>query len=170
MLLSPPPASFPNSLKWHRRLLVSDASGFALHCSVPFHFTPNIPSEGNRTTFALAGFITHILATIFLFIGEFSRDGHGWMDRGIDYGASRSAHVAAQYLMCLHYILSTLSSEGNTGELAPETPVEVGFSLVLMLLNLTLFSYILGEVSALVMKADDYVRPPAPLGDVPPKI
>ena len=83
---------------------------------------------------------------------------NSWLDRGVDYAASRTAHVPDQYLLCLFFVLATLSSEGNVGELVPATAVEVLFTLLLMLINMTLFAYILGEISSLVMKMDDEVR------------
>eukprot|EP00873_Tetraselmis_striata_P000688 jgi/Tetstr1/420952/TSEL_012012.t1 len=103
----------------------------------------------------LLAVVTHLLASVFLYMGENMRGG--WLDRGYDYGASRAAPVPDQYLLCIFYVLATLSSEGNVGELVPENMLEMVFCMVLMLINMTLFVYILGEISSLVMKMDDEV-------------
>lgn len=63
-----------------------------------------------------------------------------------------------QYLLALYYVLATLSSEGNVGELIPSTEEEVFFCFMLMIINMTLFAYILGEVSSLVLKMDNEVQ------------
>ena len=115
-----------------------------------------LPCAADAVRFVTA-VVTHLLGCIFLYMGENMKGG--WLDRGFDYAASRDAPVPDQYLLCTFYVLATLSSEGNVGELVPETMLEMVFCLLLMIISTTLFIYVLGEISSLVMKMDDEVCP-----------
>lgn len=63
--------------------------------------------------------------------------------------------VLKQYLVSYFWVTATISTNGRIGDMNPITPAELGFSCVMMVLSLTLYSYALGEVSAAVMKQDE---------------
>ena len=99
--------------------------------------------------------VSHVLACIFYFIGVNINDS--WMVRDTEYGSGLNEAVWDQYLLSFFFVLATLSTNGVVGDLVPATFVEVVFAGALMIINMTLFAYILGQISSLVMKADDEV-------------
>jgi len=52
-------------------------------------------------------------------------------------------------------VTATISTNGRIGEVLPVTYAEMLFTIVIMVLNLTIYSYVLGEVAAAVMKQDE---------------
>ena len=75
-----------------------------------------------------------------------------------DYGVSETSDVWDHYLVAFYYVMATMTTNGVVGELTPATYSEVVFCSILMVVNMTLFAYILGEISTLIMKNDDKVR------------
>ena len=69
-----------------------------------------------------------------------------------DSASSEIISVLKQYLVSYFWVTATISTNGRIGEMNPITPAELMFTSVVMVLNLTLYSYALGEVSAAVMK------------------
>ncbi|GMH40854.1 hypothetical protein BSKO_08758 [Bryopsis sp. KO-2023] len=73
-------------------------------------------------------------------------------------GAERiweEANVAKQYLLGFYWITATLSTSGLVAETLPKNTVELCFVCCLMFVSLTLYAYILGSISDLVMKQDE---------------
>lgn len=99
--------------------------------------------------------VLHLTACVFLYIGTFGQPA--WMDRGVEYGATREDGVWDNYLLSFYFVSSSLRTVGNVDELTPSTFQEVVYSLVLMLVTMVFFSYVLGEISAMIMQSDDAV-------------
>lgn len=76
-------------------------------------------------------------------------------------------NVWDKYLLALYYVMSTFTTNGLVEELNPSTYVEAGFATLLMLLNMTMFAYIIGEISSLIMEGDNEVRNPLPCSCCP---
>jgi CRP-like cAMP-binding protein len=99
--------------------------------------------------------VSHLCASIFLYVGTFGSPR--WMDRGVDYGALPDEKVWDHYLVSFYFVVSTFRTQGTVGELTPSTFQEMAFSCLLMILTITFFAYVLGEISSLIMNADDEV-------------
>ena len=57
--------------------------------------------------------------------------------------------------MSYFWVTATISTNGRIGDMNPITDAELAFACLVMVLNLTVYSYALGEVSAAVMKQDE---------------
>jgi hypothetical protein len=60
-----------------------------------------------------------------------------------------------QYLLSMYWVATTLSTSGLVGDMTPSTWSEVAFTCFAMLVSLTLYAYVLGELSNAVMKKDE---------------
>jgi hypothetical protein len=60
-----------------------------------------------------------------------------------------------QYSLSLYWVTTTLSSSGLIAGMTPSSWSEIGFTCFAMLVSLTLYSYVLGELSNVVMKGDE---------------
>eukprot|EP00961_Rhodomonas_salina_P218903 2958803-Rhodomonas_salina.3 len=69
-------------------------------------------------------------------------------ERDAFYGWRAGSTVWDQYLLSLYWVSATLTVNGLVGEVIPQNLYEVGFTIVLMLLNMTVYRWIIGEVSA----------------------
>jgi len=63
--------------------------------------------------------------------------------------------VWKQYLLSFYWVTSTVTSTGIIGDMYPKNYNEVLFTMAALLVNLTLFSYVIGQVSANVLKGDE---------------
>jgi len=106
--------------------------------------------------------ISHLLACIWWYIGAHSTnvatDGHRWIDfyRGFGYeDIYHSDSVIGQYLLSFYWITASLTTNGLVGNMTPKNLTEIVFTCIVMLVSLTLFAYVLGEISNLVMKQDE---------------
>lgn len=100
--------------------------------------------------------VSHLCASVFLYLGTSGTPR--WIERGVDYGALPEENIWDHYLLSFYFVISTFRTQGVVGELTPSTFQEMAFSFLLMLLTMTFFAYVLGEISSLIMKADDEVR------------
>jgi ankyrin repeat protein/CRP-like cAMP-binding protein len=73
------------------------------------------------------------------------------------YGLKKSATVWDQYLISLYWATVTLTSYGIVGDLLPQNNVEIIYAMCLMVLNITVFAFIIGEVSTVFMIQDEEV-------------
>lgn len=99
-------------------------------------------------------FFTHWIACFWFFIGEI----------GIDWGSSwllnsplADASTGKRYITTFYWALSVLTI-GESGDLdlgiQPETPLEAAFTLLMVFLGVSMFAYIIGNVSSLVLSLD----------------
>ncbi|KAL3159544.1 hypothetical protein ABBQ38_009960 [Trebouxia sp. C0009 RCD-2024] len=63
-------------------------------------------------------------------------------------------NIWEQYLLCYYWTVATLTTNGQIGDMGPKCMLEMLFTCVSMVLSLTIFAYILGEISNLVMDQD----------------
>jgi hypothetical protein len=73
------------------------------------------------------------------------------------FGMKAGATVWKQYLASFYWVAATITSSGLVGDVIPSNPVEMMFCTCLMILNLTLMRFVTGEVSTVVMKADECI-------------
>jgi len=69
--------------------------------------------------------------------------------------AREDASFASQYLMCLFFSMSMITSLGLAQ--IPANTFELVFYICVMVLNMTVYAWTVGQISALVMKQDDEI-------------
>eukprot|EP00961_Rhodomonas_salina_P299801 3939215-Rhodomonas_salina.4 len=99
--------------------------------------------------------------------GDLAGDGYEWIswndndpgaahmtfDHEEVFGLGDSDSVWEQYLVSLYWVTATLTVNGLVGPVTPQNLVEVFFTILLLLLNLTVVRAVLGEVSSMIMSA-----------------
>ena len=71
------------------------------------------------------------------------------------WGMDPGSTVWEKYLISFYWVASIMSANPMVGSVLPQNILEILYSMVVMTANLTLFRYVTGEVSALVMRADE---------------
>ena len=119
--------------------------------------------------------ICHICACVFIYIGTRVPEWNlGQMNqiswiiadpslKGTVY--SRDEHFAMKpdssgilrYLLSFYWVLSTITGDGMIGPLTPQNFIEILYTIILMAINLTIYSWISGELANMVMNADNRV-------------
>ncbi len=97
---------------------------------------------------------THWIACLWFLIGEIGiNSGSSWLLDSPLAGAS----TAKRYLTTFYWVLSVLTI-GESGDLdlgiQPISPLEGGFTLLMVFLGVSMFAYIIGNVSSLVLSLD----------------
>ena len=82
----------------------------------------------------------------------FEYTGFGYQN---DQDSSPWFSVWRQYLLSTYWVTSTITTTGVIGDMQPKNYMEVIFTIFLLLLNLTWFSYVIGQVSTNVLKGDE---------------
>ena len=62
-----------------------------------------------------------------------------------------------RYILCLYWVVSTITCQGVIGDLYPQNFAELMYSVGLLLFNLTIYRWIQGEIANFVMSADEKV-------------
>jgi len=78
-------------------------------------------------------------------------------DRQEHFAMRTTSSTAQRYLLSIYWVAATLTVNGQVGAIIPQNTAELLFTTVIMALNMTLFRWILGEVSSIVMSGDDDV-------------
>ena len=78
-------------------------------------------------------------------------------DRNGYFGMKPSSTTAERYLRSFYWVTATITANGVVGSVYPQNYTEIGWTVFLLLLNMTLYRWIMGEVSSLVMSADEAV-------------
>jgi hypothetical protein len=74
----------------------------------------------------------------------------GAIDQGLAW------RVGCGRACCSHYwVFASLTTNGLVGGMTPRNPLEIAFTCMVMCVSLTVYAYILGEISNLVMKQDE---------------
>lgn len=86
--------------------------------------------------------------------------GTSWTFSYIGLGYSNDIITAvddclSQYLLSLYWVTTTLATNGQVTGMQPANWREVAFACLCMLISLTVYSYVLGELSFAVMKKDE---------------
>ncbi|KAK3265965.1 hypothetical protein CYMTET_25385, partial [Cymbomonas tetramitiformis] len=114
-----------------------------------------------RHTFFIVA-ILHVAGCLWFFIGANTSDSWYQPDTPEDertyyfppYGMREDSTWAQQYLLSVYWVTVTLSTYGVVSEMLPSNLTEILFTIVLMFMNMTLFAYVLGEISNLVKDSD----------------
>jgi len=83
---------------------------------------------------------------------NYERKGFGYQ---LDEDASPVYRVWKQYLLSFYWVTSTVTTTGVISDMYPKNYGEICFTMALLVINLTLFSYVIGQVSANVLKGDE---------------
>jgi len=122
------------------------------------------------------GLICHIGSCIYYYIGRKIPQWHlgkvnqiSWLhaDPSLDIGTydRETIHAALfpgsthseRYILSLYWVVATATSNEQVGDLTPQNYAEILYSIFLLLVNLTIFRWIQGEIASHVMNADDRV-------------
>ncbi len=83
---------------------------------------------------------------------DYQRTGFGYQR---DTDDSPWYRVWKQYLLSFYWVTSTVTTTGVINDMYPKNYGEIVFTMALLVINLTLFSYVIGQVSANVLKGDE---------------
>ena len=70
------------------------------------------------------------------------------------FGMSFSDGLMAKYILSLYFVSTRIANQCLYGNIVPQNFLEVGFCIIFMIFNLTLFRLVIGDLSALVMESD----------------
>jgi CRP-like cAMP-binding protein len=122
--------------------------------------------------------ILHICAAVYFLLGraapswraEWGKPQISWFfveddhkdssyPRSEDYHFVFSEHSWAweKYLFSLYWVATTITVSGQVGTFLPQNTEEILFTICMMILNMTVYRYVIGEVSSIIMSADDSV-------------
>ncbi len=123
--------------------------------------------------------VLHICASIYFFLGRAARHWQAEMGRPqiswffIEddfkdlslYERSEDFHfvfgedtwVVERYLFSLYWVATSVTVSGQVGKFLPQNVEEIIFTIGIMILNMTVYRWIIGEVSSIIMSADDSI-------------
>jgi hypothetical protein len=84
-------------------------------------------------------------------------DVAGSHDRSKYFFTNSNATNADHYLGSFYWTVATITAAGSVGDVKPQNEAEVLWTTVLLLLNMTLFRWVVGEASSIIMIADEQV-------------
>jgi hypothetical protein len=94
--------------------------------------------------------IDHWVACIWFFIGDAARvSGESWLTTAsLDF-----APPITQYMSSLYWSMTTLTTVGY-GDITPTTDLEIAFTLTVMFLGISMYAFIIGNVTSLIANLD----------------
>ncbi len=81
----------------------------------------------------------------------------GSHDRSKYFFLNSNATNGDHYLGSFYWTVATITAAGSVGSVKPQNEAEVLWTSFLMLLNMTLFRWVVGEASSIIMIADEQV-------------
>ena len=94
--------------------------------------------------------IDHWVACLWFFIGDAARfAGESWLTTAsLDF-----APPITQYMKSLYWSITTLTTVGY-GDITPTTDLEIAFTLMVMFLGVSMYAFIIGNVTSLIANLD----------------
>ena len=94
--------------------------------------------------------IDHWVACLWFFIGNVAPVySESWLrDASLE-----DARTTTQYMKALYWSITTLTTVGY-GDITPTNDVEIGFTLVIMFLGVSMYAFIIGNVASLIANLD----------------
>ena len=133
----------------------------------------HVPWARVANLFVTMFFFLHMLACAFFWLGRAqpyfdAGPSVSWLfvdpefqdmtyDREEHFATKASATTAQRYLFSLYWVAATITVNGAVGDFIPQNIAELIFTTLLMALNMTLYRWIMGEVSSIIMSSDDDV-------------
>ena len=108
-------------------------------------------------------FTVHISGCVWFLITDASTHKYSYLrnynSEFTEFGSTSSTHYRyEQYMLAVFWVTSCLTTMGQGGgNLMPQNNAERLFAIFLMVLNLSLYAYILGVISNLFMNADESI-------------
>jgi hypothetical protein len=96
-------------------------------------------------------------ALSWLYADEIYSGANGTFDRNTYYVSNPSTSIFERYVGCCWWVAASICANGLVGNVKPQNSVEITWTIMLMVLNMTLFRWLCSEASSLVMKADETV-------------
>jgi len=94
--------------------------------------------------------IDHWVACIWFLIGSSTLiTGDSWLSNS----NLESASIATQYMKSLYWSITTLTTVGY-GDITPTSNLEIAFTLVVMILGVSMYAFIIGNVASVVSNLD----------------
>jgi flagellar biosynthesis/type III secretory pathway chaperone len=94
-------------------------------------------------------------ALSWLYADETYSGTDGSFDRNVYYVTRPSTSIFERYVGCLWWVAASICANGLAGSVRPQNFVEILWTIMLMILNMTLFRWVYSEASSLVMNADE---------------
>ena len=69
------------------------------------------------------------------------------------FGMSYKDGLMGKYILSLYYVSTRITNQSLYGNIVPQNFLEVAFSIIFMIFNLTLFRLVIGDLSTLVMQS-----------------
>jgi CRP-like cAMP-binding protein len=122
--------------------------------------------------------VLHICASLYFFLGRAARHWQAEMGRpqiswffieddfkDLSYERSEDFHfvfgkdawVVERYVFSLYWVATSITVSGQVGKFLPQNVEEIIFTIGIMILNMTVYRWIIGEVSSIIMSADDSI-------------
>ena len=78
-------------------------------------------------------------------------------DRESYFALRSNSSTGIRYAASFYWVAGTLTANGSVGSLLPQNELEIMWTIFLMILNMPLFRWIVGEVSSIIMRSDEAV-------------
>ena len=96
-------------------------------------------------------------AISWLYADETYKGVDGVFDHSTYYVTRPDTSMLERYVGCLWLVTAPICANGLVGNVRPQNFVEIGWTIMLMILNMTAFRWICSEVASIIMNADNSI-------------
>jgi hypothetical protein len=96
-------------------------------------------------------------AISWLYADETYEGVDGAFDHSTYFVTRPDTSMLERYIGCLWLVVAPICANGLTGNVRPQNFVEIGWTIMLMILNMTAFRWICSEVASIIMNADNSI-------------